>query len=174
MTGDVTGMARLAKAMAQQGFKPKLNNMAANAYDHRYIEIAGTAAENTLLDQQLPMFAGEDAGTNAEVALFNQWVQRVRPGFKPDIFAAFGWASGRLFEQAAKAAGGTLTRSSLTAALQKIDNFDANGLVAPAGPASKRAPTCYILIQVKGGKFQRTDEPPNGFRCNDGGFFSAA
>jgi ABC-type branched-subunit amino acid transport system substrate-binding protein len=173
MTGDVTGMARLAKAMAQQGFKPKLNNMGANAYDHRYIEIAGAAAENTLLDQQLPMFAGEDAATNPEVALFNTWIKKVRPGFKPDIFAAFGWASGRLFEQAAKSAGGNLTRSSFTAALGKIDSFDSNGLVAPAGPASKRPPTCYILIKVAGGKFQRTDEPPNGYRCNDGGFFTA-
>jgi ABC-type branched-subunit amino acid transport system substrate-binding protein len=173
MTGDVTGMARLAKAMAQQGFKPKLNNMAANAYDHRYVEIAGAAAENTLLDQQLPLFAGEDGGTVPEVALFNQWIQKVRPGFKPDIFAAYGWASGRLFEQAARAVGGALTRASLLAALGKIDNFDSNGLVAPAGPASKRPPTCYILILVKGGKFQRTDEPPTGYRCNDGGFFSA-
>ena len=44
-----------------------------------------------------------------------------------------------------------------------------NGIVAPANPAGKEPPTCYLVMQVRDGKFQRLDTPPPGFRC-DGGY----
>jgi hypothetical protein len=68
------------------------------------------------------------------------------------------------------AAGAKPTRASVMAELKKIDNFDGNGMLAPAGPASKRPPTCFITIKVEGGKFIRND-PPSGFICNKGEYF---
>src|SRR5438270_10950916 len=49
-----------------------------------------------------------------------------------------GWASARLFAKAAHDAGPKLTRAGLLAALEKLDGWDGYGLVANAGPASKR------------------------------------
>jgi hypothetical protein len=56
------------------------------------------------------------------------------------------------------------------AELKKIDNFDGNGMLAPSGPASKRPPTCFMIINVQGGKFMRAD-PPSGFICDRGGYY---
>ena len=80
--------------------------------------------------------------------------------------ALYGWTSAELFVQALKAAGPQATRAGLMSALQQIDKFDANGILAQGGPASKTPAVCYIMVQVHDGKFQRVDSPPGGFRCD--------
>ncbi|MBV8980989.1 MAG: ABC transporter substrate-binding protein [Acidimicrobiia bacterium] len=169
MTGEVGAFVRVAKAMKQQGFSVPFANWGANAYDPAFITSdAAPATNGSLIDQQLAMFQGEDA--IPEVQLFNKWLKQV--GGKPDIFAAFGWESARLFVQALQAAGPKPTRANVMAQLKQIDNFDGNGMLAPAGPASKRPPTCFIVIGVQNGKFVRSD-PPSGFLCNQGDYFHA-
>ena len=164
-SADAKTMARILKAMQQQGFKPEFIALGASAYDATFPTLAGAAAEGVFIDQQLALYQGEDASAVPEVALMNQWMQKVKPGYKPDLFAAFAWASGRMLEQALKDAGPQLTRQGLLAALKKIDNFDANGLLAPSGPASKRQATCDMFMQVKGGKFVRLEPAGRGFLC---------
>ncbi len=169
MAGEVGAFVRMAKAMKQQNFSVPFANWGANAYDPAFVTSDAVAATNgSILDQQLAMFQGED--NIPEVQLFNKWLKQV--GGKPDIFAAFGWASARLFVQALTAAGPKPTRAGVIAELKKIDNFDSNGLIAPAGPASKRPPSCFIVINVQNGKFTRAD-PPSGFICNQGDYFRA-
>jgi len=167
MTGEVGAFVRVAKAMKQQNFSVPFANWGANAYDPAFVTSDAAGATNgSILDQQLAMFQGED--NLPEVQLFNKWLKSV--GGKPDIFAAFGWESGRLFVQALTAAGAKPTRANVMAELKKIDNFDGNGMLAPAGPASKRPPNCFIVINVQNGKFVRAD-PPSGFICNQGDYF---
>jgi ABC-type branched-subunit amino acid transport system substrate-binding protein len=169
MTGEVGAFVRVAKAMKQQNFSVPFANWGANAYDPAFITSDAAAATNgSILDQQLAMFQGED--NLPEVALFNKWLKQV--GGKPDIFAAFGWESARLFVQALTAAGAKPTRANVLAQLKQIDNFDGNGMLAPAGPASKRPPNCFIVISVQNGKFVRAD-PPSGFICNQCDYFRA-
>jgi ABC-type branched-subunit amino acid transport system substrate-binding protein len=165
--GEVGVFVRMAKAMKQQNFSAPFANWGANAYDPAFVTSdAAPATNGSILDQQLAMFQGEDA--IPEVQLFNKWLKQV--GGKPDIFAAFGWASARLFTQALAAAGPKPTRAAVLAELRKIDTFDSNGMLAPAGPASKRPPNCFMVINVQNGKFQRAD-PPSGFICNQGDYF---
>ncbi|MBV8958608.1 MAG: ABC transporter substrate-binding protein [Actinobacteria bacterium] len=168
---DVKATARLANSMAQQGFKPDAFIVGGVAYDPSLIALAGKSVEGLINDQQQAAFQGEDSSSVPEVALFNQWVSKVKPGYKPDLFATFGWSETRLLIQAMQAAGAKLTRASVIAQLKQIDNFDDHGMLAPAGPASKRPATCYIMLQVKNGKFERYDSPPPGYRCNDGGYW---
>jgi ABC-type branched-subunit amino acid transport system substrate-binding protein len=169
MAGEVGAMARMAKAMKQQNFSVPFANWGGNAYDPNFVTSdAAPATNGSLIDQQLAMYAGED--NIPEVALFSKWLKQTTPGQHPDIFAAYGWESGRLFVQALTAAGAKPTRASVMAELKKIDNFDGNGMLAPAGPASKRPPTCFIVMKVEGGKFVRSD-PPSGFICNKGDYF---
>ena len=170
MAGEVGAMVRMAKAMKQQGFSVPFANWGGNAYDPTFVTAdAAPATNGSLLDLQLAMFAGEDAATVPEVGLFLKWLKQVAPGQHPDLFAAYGWASARLFVQALAAAGPRATRAGLLAELKKIDDFDGNGMLAPAGPASKRPPTCFITIKVTNGKFARAD-PPTGFICDPGGY----
>jgi ABC-type branched-subunit amino acid transport system substrate-binding protein len=168
--GEVGVFVRMAKAMKQQAFSVPFANWGANAYDPAFVTSDAVAATNgAILDQQLAMYAGEDAN-NPEVQLFNTWLKRTAPSQHPDIFAAFGWESARLFVQALTAAGAKPTRASVMAQLKKIDNFDGNGMLAPSGPASKRPPTCFMIIKVDNGKFVRAD-PPSGFICDQGGYY---
>jgi len=104
-------------------------------------------------------------------ALFNKWLAKVKPGYKPDLFAVFGWGSVRLLADALKANGPKVTRASVNDAMRKLGTYDVHGLVAPANPGTKSPPTCYILVKVSNGKFDRYDSPPPGYRCADGGYF---
>jgi ABC-type branched-subunit amino acid transport system substrate-binding protein len=171
MAGEAGVFVRMAKAMKQQSFSIPFANWGANAYDPAFVTAdAKDATTGSILDQQLAMYAGED--NIPEVQLFLKWLHQVDPSRKPDIFAAFGWASARLFTQALIAAGPKPTRAAVIAELKKIDNFDSNGMLAPAGPASKRPPSCFMVIKVDNGKFVRAD-PPSGFICNTGDYFRA-
>ncbi|MBV9043003.1 MAG: ABC transporter substrate-binding protein [Acidimicrobiia bacterium] len=167
--GEVGVFVRMAKAMKQQGFSVPFANWGGNAYDPAFVTSdAASATNGSIIDQQLAMYAGQD--NIPEVQLFETWLKRTSPGQNPDIFAAYGWESGRLFVQALTAAGAKPTRANVMAELKKIDNFDGNGMLAPAGPASKRPPTCFMIISVQNGKFVRAD-PPSGFICDRGGYY---
>ena len=133
-SADPKTLARLFNAMKQQNFRPAFMGIGASGYDPSIITLAGAAAEGVYVDQQLALYAGGDAAAVPEVGLMNQWVQKVKPGWTPDLYTAFAWASGRMLVQALQAAGPHLTRKGVLAALQKIDQFDGNGLLAPAVP----------------------------------------
>ena len=170
MAGETGVFVRMAKAMKQQNFSVPFANWGANAYDPAFVTSdAAPATNGALLDQQLAMYQGQD--NLPEIQLFNKWLKQV--GGSPDIYGAFGWESARLFVQALTASPAVAakpTRAGVLAQLKQIDNFDGNGMLAPAGPASKRPPTCFIVISVQNGKFARAD-PPSGFICNQGDYF---
>jgi hypothetical protein len=151
----------------QQGFHPVFANWGPTAYDPAFLT---GQTDGASLDQPLALFGGEDGG-NPEVGLFLHWLKQVAPNQRPDIFAAYGWESARLFVQALGAAGPRPTQAAVVAQLKGIDNFDGNGMLAPAGPASKRPPTCFMTMTVSNSHFVRSD-PPSGFICNQGGYFS--
>ena len=165
VSSDVKTMARLLKAMAQQSFKPEFIALGASGYDASLPTLAGAAADGVYIDQQLALYQGQDAAAIPEVALMNQWIKKVKPGYTPDLFAAYAWASGRLLLQGLQAAGPKLTRAALVDALRKVDDFDAAGLVAAAGPGSKRPPTCDLFMRVEGGQFRRVEPAGKGFLC---------
>jgi ABC-type branched-subunit amino acid transport system substrate-binding protein len=164
--GDVKTAARLAKAMQAQNFKPDAFVAFGTAYDASFPKLAGTAGEGVLNVATQAMYLGEDSAYNPEVKLFLTWLNKVKPGYQPDLFAAYGWGSGRLFTKAATDAGPKLTRAGLLAAMRKIDQWNGFGMFPPAGPASKRPATCFIMEQVRDGKFVRWNSPPPGFLCN--------
>jgi hypothetical protein len=104
------------------------------------------------------------------VATFDQWYARVNPGHVPDIYAAYAWESGLMLAQALNEEG-SVTRAALTAGLQTLTSFTADGLQAAANPATKTPPTCWLLITVSGGKFVRAPETPTGFKCSPAGYY---
>ena len=168
MFGDVGQIARIAAAMKAQNFSVPLAAWSSNVYDTQFIANSQGGSEGATIDIQQAMFLGEDAAV-PEVALFDQWVNRV--GGKPDLYAVYSWAAARMMVQALQQAGGKPTRAAIMSALKTVHRFDANGLLAPADPAGKVPPTCWILVRVKNGKFVRDPATPSGFRCEPGGYF---
>jgi ABC-type branched-subunit amino acid transport system substrate-binding protein len=166
VTGESSISARVLQAANQQGLKLDVFNPIANTYDTKFLQLAGGLAEGTIVSANTVMYVGEDAAVVPEVAAFDTWMRRLDPNAILDVFSIFGWTSCVMFVQAAKAAGPHLTRASLLAQLAKITSFDGNGLLAPANPAGKVPPTCYLMLQVKNGKWQRRDGPNAGFRCD--------
>ncbi len=94
-------------------------------------------------------------------------MQKAHPGWKPDLYTLYGWASAQLFVQALRAAGPDPTRGKVLAALHHITSFDASGLLAPADPAHKVSPSCYIMVRIVDQKYERVADPPGGgYRCD--------
>ena len=169
MLGDVGQIARIAAAMKAQNFTVPFANWSSNAYDQSFIQQSQGGSEGALLDLQEALFLGEDAAAVPEVALLGQWMRRV--GGKPDLYAAYSWASARMMISALQQAGGKPTRAGIMTALKTVHRFDSNGLLAPADPAGKVPPTCYVFVRVKNAKFVRDASTPAGYRCEPGGYF---
>ena len=167
-SADVKTMARVEAKAAQQNWHPEVTLLGAAGYDNTLFTLAGgnAALEGAYLYLPTAMYLGEDRSDIPEVDLFVSWMQQTNPGANLDLFTVYGWASAELFVQALKAAGPQATRAGVLSALQQIDKFDANGILAPGGPASKTPAICYVMVQIHDGKFQRVDSPPGQFRCD--------
>jgi len=168
--------AAVVKALNQQDFHPQVV-FGASTYSERLVPDSGGAAaiDGTYMEMVNSLFLGEDAGSLPAADTFQKWVQKVSPGFKPDLYTLFGWLSGQLFAQALQAAGPKPTRGSLLQQLKKITLFNGNYLIASSNPSAKTPAHCYVIAQIKGGQIQRLDDPPingpdHGYRC-DGSFY---
>ena len=73
-------------------------------------------------------------------------------------FASWGFTSGLLFEQAAKAAAaksGGLTRANLLAELKNTHAFNSDGMTVTTDIGNKVPTNCFMLEQWKNNKFVR-------------------
>jgi ABC-type branched-subunit amino acid transport system substrate-binding protein len=162
-TLEVNGMARLAQALDQQGYKPKVPFYGAQAYSKKFLQIAGAAAEGTIIGTAYDI--PEDGGANPAMATFSQWYQRTNPGADVDFFAIESWAATAMFVDAVRKSGGEVTRAKVLATLQATTATDAGGVLAPnIDPAGKKPSPCFLVVGVKGGKWQRL-YPAKGFQC---------
>lgn len=165
VVADDKSMARIAKSMAQQNWHPQVFAVGQTGYDRDLLTLAGSAVEGMYIDQQVAMYAGEDAAQVPEVKLLDEWLQKVKPGLVPDVYAAWAWTSMRLLAQTIDAVGPNLTRSAVVDRLRATDAFDSNGLASPAWPGLRRPALCYVILQVKDRSYQRVD-PDRGFLCD--------
>ncbi len=158
----------LVKAMAQQNYHPQVAMSDGPIYDPRFIAEAGGTknANGAWLIQDLSLYLGQDAKAIPAVATFDTWMKKDHPGFTPDLYSVFGWASAQMFAQALKAAGASPTRGKLLAELKKITKFSASGLIAPSNPAKKIPPNCVLFARILNGKFQRVAPTTKGWDCS--------
>jgi len=107
--------------------------------------------------------------TKANTALAN-YVKYV--GSKVDGFGAYGWGTALLFRDAVNdvmRAHGTngLTRTALLAALRSITSFTADGMFGTTNIAQRRGTPCFVLLQVRQGRFVRVyPTTPGTFDCS--------
>ncbi len=84
-------------------------------------------------------------------------------------FASWGFTSGLLFEQAAKAAAaksGGLTRANLLTELKNTHAFNSDGMTVTTDIGNKVPSNCFMIEQFKSGKFVRIYPTKQGtFDC---------
>jgi branched-chain amino acid transport system substrate-binding protein len=162
---QVEAVARLLDAAKQQNWHPKVIT-AATAYDGNFFSVAdASAAEGVYLPQHFALFLGEDRKASKGVDAYLTWLEKVHPGAKPDLFGAYAWANAMLYTQARMEAGGAdATGAQVVQALIATKKFDADGLLSESNPGDQKAATCYLVAQIKGGKYQRLF-PDSGYSC---------
>jgi ABC-type branched-subunit amino acid transport system substrate-binding protein len=162
-TLEISGMSRLAKAMEQNGYFPKVPAYGAQAYGRNFLAQAGSAAEPTVLGLAYSIL--EDAGSVPAIKDFVTWYERTNPGADIDFFAIMAWAAADLYVDALRAVDGPPTRDKVLAALQATTEYDADGMLAPINPAQKKGAGCFMIAEVDGGRWIRT-HPAQGFDCS--------
>lgn len=153
---------RLAKAMQEGGYVPKVFLLDPTAYSQQYTGPAGAAAKGTFVFLNFTPF--EEARNNPELALYLRYLQKVSPGAKPTFFGLFAWSASRLFAQEATKLGGKLTRASLLAAMAKIDNWTGNGIHSVQHVGSKKIGDCWRFVQWTGSAWVPVDG--TAYRCS--------
>jgi branched-chain amino acid transport system substrate-binding protein len=163
---QVDAVAKFLDNAKQQNWHPKVIT-AATAYDGNFFSIADpAAAEGVYLPQHFALFLGEDRKTSKGVDNYLTWLQKVHPGAKPDLFGAYAWANAMLYTEARNAAGGAnATGEQVVKALINTKKFDADGLISESDPGDQKAATCYLVAQIKGGKYVRLF-PDTGYSCD--------
>ncbi|MCU1373062.1 MAG: hypothetical protein JWO68_348 [Actinomycetia bacterium] len=174
--GDLASMSKLTAAMKQQNFKVDLLNLGNAMYDQNTFKVGSAdALQNLTIDQVYAMFLGEDGARIPEVRLFNEWMKKTNPGQPVDLFAMYGWLSGRLFGDAMNkmaTAGKNPVRADLLNTLRSWGSWDGYGMVAPVQIGTKTPSNCFfIFTSTPDGKFQRTF-PGGGqnYACDAGPF----
>jgi ABC-type branched-subunit amino acid transport system substrate-binding protein len=147
--------ARLAQAMAQANFHPKVFLLDPSAYNKDYPKLAGSYANGTDVFTNFVPF--EEASRSPELRLYLSYLQQVAPGAEPGFFGVFAWSASRLFVQEATKLGGKLTRASLIAAMHNVDNWTSNGLTAPQHVGSKAISPCWRFLQWSGSAWKPID-----------------
>jgi ABC-type branched-subunit amino acid transport system substrate-binding protein len=151
MIASSAQFVRLAQAMQQQGFKPKIFMIDPTAYSPEYVESGGSAVDGTTVFINFTPF--EEASSNKETQLYLSWLQQVKPGATPSFFGLFAWSAARLFVERATALGGKLSRSALVTDLKGVNDWTANGMHAPQLVGSKHAPPCWRFMRLEDGKW---------------------
>jgi ABC-type branched-subunit amino acid transport system substrate-binding protein len=158
-TLEVTGMARLAQAFQQIGYRPQVPFYGAQAYGAKFLELAGEAAEGTTLAITHALFT--DAVPPMQT--FLEWYERTAPGSDPDFFAVMSWAAADMFVRAVRAAGGSPTRDAVLQQLQAMTEYTGDGFMAPRNPVAKAMGNCFVIIRAEGGNWVRVEPAGGGF-----------
>ena len=153
---------RLAEAMRDQGFKPRIFALQSNAYTPNYIGEGGSAVEGTQV--AVPNVLLEEINQHDELKLYAQWLNQVKPGEQPTGQGVYAWAAARLFVDTLKRVGPNLTRARFLDELKQVTKYDGNGLLPAQNIGGRYPADCVVIVTVKGGRFVRT-APSNGYTC---------
>lgn len=151
---------KLAIAMKEQGFKPKVFAPTFSSYLPTFIDQAGGATEGAYLAMpQIPferLSAPQSAWTPGtyELKRYIDTLKRYHPRHKaPGSFGGSGWGNAALFAEAARTCGAALTRACLFKQLDTMGPFSANGLLSPTTPSNHHIYTNDLIVQVRNGRF---------------------
>ena len=160
---EIGAIANLAKAFEDVDYFPKVPFYGAQAYGQKFIQLAGAGRRGHRDRPHLrrPRGEGQRArawptstpGTSAPPA-----------GPTPTSSRCCRWVAADMFVEALKAAGPDPTQAKIVAHMKTVTKYTGGGIVAPINPAQKKQPTCFQILEVKGGKWVK-QHPAKGFAC---------
>ena len=147
-------MIRMRKEPSIQGLNTvKVWACGINCYTNAFIPEGGADVEGTYVYLQFLPF--EEANLNAADQAFVSAL-----GSKVTSWGAQAWQAGLAFQQAvdtvvAKDGPNGVTRASVLSALRAITTFSAGGWIGATPLRAGEVSPCFVMTQVKGGKFVR-------------------
>jgi hypothetical protein len=171
LPGAAPQMVLLRKEAALQGINDsvKVWDCGVGCYDEEnFIKAGGADVDGQYVDTLfLPFYSKADQKANKMVGNFVKYTG------KDEIasFGAYAWAAGIAFRDAVNAqvkAGGvnSVTRKTIFEQLNKINKFDADGMLAPIDLAGRQISNCSVTLQVKDGDYVRVSPTkPGTFKC---------
>jgi ABC-type branched-subunit amino acid transport system substrate-binding protein len=170
-TLDITEAARLAQAMAQQGWKPTLATNY-SVYDPTWHTLAGAGAagwQSSNTWDLIPFLDDNALNATTGGAQFLYWYQKVAGSQPITNHSASGWVQAAFFVQGLIDAGPKLTRAGLLSALNGIRDFTADGMIAsqprPAAKGTAPATYCGSIFQATSSGFQQILPASGTFSC---------
>jgi hypothetical protein len=170
---DVTSTIRLRKEASIQGVNSvKAWDCSLQCYDHRLIADGGEAVEGQYV--WVPFLPLEEAKHNKSLTAYINAVGRENA----DGFGIQAWASAMLFKQVVDSIVATdgingLTRERFLDEIAKVSDFTAGGMLGTMHPGDRRVSPCYVLLQVRKGKFKRVHPARAGtFDCDPGNLYT--
>jgi ABC-type branched-subunit amino acid transport system substrate-binding protein len=146
-------LAKALKEMAVQGYRPKVVSCTSACYNPAFLKEAGDTAEGTYITYtQVPL---EETSVPAMKAMSDAL------GSKLDGFGVGSWVQGLQFRDVINAVVkqygvNGITRAHVLEATKNLHSFDADGLIGGSTDIGVREPGhCFVILQVKGGKFVR-------------------
>jgi len=164
---DVSSTIRLRKEAAIQGVTSvKAWDCSLQCYDQRLITEGGKDVEGEYV--WVPFLPLEEANHSPALARYVNAVGRENA----NGFGIQAWASALLFKHVVDgivAEGGinALTRERFLDAISQVSDFNADGMMGTMHPGDRRVTSCYVLLQVRHGKFRRVHPTKAGtFDCS--------
>jgi hypothetical protein len=134
-------------------------------YDPKYIKEGGTASEGTYMWTAYLPFAEANTNPAMKTMIKNVGADKVTG------LGLYSYIAGMAFQAAMKEVvdkNGVngVTRQNLLDGLKTLTKFDAGGIIGAVDIAGKTTGPCFVLIQVKNGKFVRVSPTKKGtFDC---------
>jgi hypothetical protein len=163
-------MVLMRKEATLQGLNDvKVWDCGVGCYDkENFLEAGGSDVDGQYVDTLfLPFYSKTDQKANKMVANFVKYTGND----KIASFGAYAWTAGIAFRDAVNAqvaAGGvnSVTRKTIFEQLNKINKFDADGMLAPIDLAGRTISNCSVTLQVKNGDYVRVSPTkPGTFKC---------
>ena len=128
--------------------------------------LAPLALDDRVLTGAFSLLPSDPDGINEELAAFKKGMEQFQPKYATEITAVSGWAAGRMFADALKAAGAD--REGIIDYFSKQDEYTFGGLQGPMDYTDGSKPNpCTTRLVMQGGRWVRAEqaaEPPE-FDC---------
>lgn len=147
--------ATLLKEMDKLGYKPKLL-LTFVLNDTQFFQTAGKAAEGVYTTNFTPL---PDSTDDPKMQEFRDFMKKYLPSEQASQFALWGYNATAIYVEALKRAGKDLSRESLIAALESIQNYNGTVIKDFTFGTNNRAPVkSMYVMQYKDTKFTKISD----------------
>ena len=161
-TLDANGAYTLGREMKKQGLNAPM--ILPNAYNQEGIAKNANVANGSYVFTLFTPF--ETKSKPQGLKLYEKWIKK--SGGTKSENSVVGWLNADLFVRGLKAAGCDFTRQKVVDAINRMTNYNADGLIAPVDwtKAHQQAPSCFAWSKVENGKFKPVfGQPGKPFLC---------